>query len=519
MKATKRILAIMLAVMLTAALMVIPASAAGDYTVTIESTIPGHTYEIYQIFKGDLNATGVLTHIQWGSGVSADGKTALGDADAKAGTLKTPADAKAFGNQLTPYLTNPVGTDDYDENKYEFTGLEAGYYLVKDAAANLGENDAFTKYIIQVVGNVNMAPKVGTPTLEKLVSRNADSGFTQAVSAATNHEVYFSLTASMHTQIENYDKYYLKFTDVMPKGLTYEAVTSVYVTSENDTTQKKPIDAQYYTVTAGTPDAEGNTTVTIVVDEVKDAIYAATQEAAMPDDKIVVVIKAKLNGNADIGLPGNTNVATLQYTNEPNDISKYQTSLGTATSSDAIVYTYELQVKKVDAVDNTKLLPGAKFVLYHYKNSTDIVYVTVDTATGLVTGTVSAQGDATVVESDSNGMIYIKGLHSGTYYLKEVAPPDGYNLRVEDVAVAINGTLNAATGQLDTFTANATHATGAPIVDKNAGTIQVTIGNRAGATLPETGGIGTTIFYVLGAVLVIGAAAVVVMKKRNGEQA
>ena len=180
MKKAKKILGLLLAMMMMMSV-AITAMAEETYSITINNSAEGHTYEAYQIFTGVLSTKEdgdkVLSNIVWGSGVSEAGQTALGDAAAKAETLKTEADAKAFAKEVAPYLTTVAGSaSTVTDGKYVISGLTPGYYLVKNQEGSLtGDNDAYTEYIVRVVGNVEANPKSDIPEVEKKVKDINDS--------------------------------------------------------------------------------------------------------------------------------------------------------------------------------------------------------------------------------------------------------------------------------------------------------------------------------------------------------
>ncbi|MBQ7050574.1 MAG: fimbrial protein, partial [Firmicutes bacterium] len=146
------------------------------YSITIENNASGHTYEAYQIFAGDLYDN-ILSNITWGSGISEQGQAALGDAAALAKTIEGISDASTYAEQFAEYLTVPAGTTNIlNEGKYVISGLEPGYYLVKDKDDSLaGKNDSYTSYILKVVKNVEVAPKSDVPSVEKKVKDTNDS--------------------------------------------------------------------------------------------------------------------------------------------------------------------------------------------------------------------------------------------------------------------------------------------------------------------------------------------------------
>lgn len=155
------------------------AADPATYTVTIKDAPAGHTYEAYQIFAGDLKVeegTDTLSNITWGSGVSEAGQTALGNAATKAESLTTVALAEAFAQEVSAYLTTPSGTvTTAAVGNCQITGLEAGYYLIKDKDNSLTGDEAYTSYILKVVSDVEAALKSDKPTVEKKVKDINDS--------------------------------------------------------------------------------------------------------------------------------------------------------------------------------------------------------------------------------------------------------------------------------------------------------------------------------------------------------
>ena len=526
MKTTKRILSIMLATVLLAAMAILPASAAGSHTIRIANEADGHTYEAYQLFSGVLNEKGIMTEIRWGSSVSAAGRAAMGVAETKAGTLKTVADAEAFGYEIDEYLESAVATTNTKitmsngQIGYEITGLETGYYLIMDKSDSLSgdAHDAYTQYIIQVVDNVDVSPKSAVPTLLKRVSLQADRNYAKAVSSVISGTVYYQLIASMHSHINTYPEYYLQFSDTLPDGLKEAELVSVGVANGENYADQEPVADSAYTFAF---DSSANT-VTVTMKDAKAAIEAATGEGALVDDKIIVTYKAVLDSNAVVGqgvTDGNVNKAVLIYANDPNEdydpaVDEKPNHTGKTSTSEATVYTYQIRMKKIDASDDTKVLAGAQFVAYRYTSTNVKAYYQVD-ASGKVTGLVDDESQASRLTTDANGMLSIVGLPSGTHHFKEVVAPSGYNLLTTEITVIITAAADAATGKLSSFKGEATGTARPVIVDMNAGDVLVTVENRVGSTLPETGGIGTTIFYVAGIALMLGAAVTIFAKKRE----
>ena len=212
MKHTKKLAAILLSlarVLITA----MPAFAQETlYSITIENETPGHIYEAYQIFAGDMASDDegnyILSNIVWGSGVNGEELlTALQTADAdKYGDLTTAADtaeaigtssaeADAFATIAAQHLTETKTESTAGNGSYVISGLEAGYYLIIDKENSLeGSASVYTDYIVQVLGNVTMQPKdTDIPTIEKKVWEDDDadssSGFGNGYYEAADHSI------------------------------------------------------------------------------------------------------------------------------------------------------------------------------------------------------------------------------------------------------------------------------------------------------------------------------------------
>ena len=243
---------------------------------------------------------------------------------------------------------------------------------------------------------------------------------------------------------------------------------------------------------------------------------------------LIVEYSAVLNQNAEVGLPGNPNTVHLEYSNKPDQSGSGsgqpgdENETGNTPEDKVIVFTYELDVTKVDGQNaETKKLENAKFVLLN-KTKNKVAKVTAD---GKLDGWIALPGEnqpwdpSSVLTSDANGLFKVIGLDDDTYYLREIEAPTGYNLLANDVEVKITATT--ANGQDWTDGNPATALTNLAVTaDNTSGTgsrhriAAITIANNAGSTLPETGGIGTTIFYVLGSTLVVAAIVFLVTRRR-----
>lgn len=530
----KKFFASLLAVMMLASMLILPTSAAGEYTITVNGNHTGHTYKAYQIFSGTLSASGVLADIEWGTGVKGNDLLAALKDDTSFGSGTSNSfvnceDAEAvskvvaswspdsatldrFAELVGENLSTIAGTSTEDGTTavYTIEGLDAGYYLVMDIDVPVGddanEGDAYTKYIIRVVRNVQVSPKGTVPTVTKTVHTSENGTYREYEDTTVTYDVWFKLEGTLPSNYTtDYAQYRYQFIDTLPGGLTYKKDASsnnyilyAYILHDNDTTT--PIDTSAYTV-----DVTGQVLT----------VSFANLKTSLPDllttDKIVVKYSATLNTNAVIGGTGNVNSVILKYSNDPNQPAGVASpSMGTTAPNTAKVYAYQLNVTKVDGIDTTKSLAGAQFYLYRNVDASTKVYAKVD-ANGKLIDSVSTKADASVLESDADGNFTVSGLDAGTYWLEEIKAPDGYNKMDDPVRVTIspeyaNDALSALKYEVDGVVGTGEHTTG---------TVSVQVKNNAGATLPSTGGIGTTLFYIIGIALMAGAVVVLLAKKRT----
>lgn len=496
MKRMKKLASLLMAMVMVLS-MTITAFADETYSITINNSAEGHTYEAYQIFTGDLSGT-TLSNIVWGSGVSEAGKTALGDAAAKAETLKTEADAKAFAKEVAPYLTTAAGSaSTVTDGKYVISGLAAGYYLVKDQDGSLtDDNDSYTEYIVKVVSNTTATPKSDVPKVQKKVKDINDStedaltNWQDSADHDIGDSVPFQLKATLANNVSSYTTYKVVFHDTQSKGLTYNNDAKVYIAGT---------ETNGFTVTS-TVNADGTTTLTVSCDDVK-ALGAGNSSV------ITVEYTATLNEYAVLGSAGNPNEVYLEYSNNPNKSESGNNETGNTPKDVVIVFTYKTIINKVtknpdydpkvNGSEEYIPLPGAEFTLEKYNKGT------------------KEWKAITVVKNDAGTTFTFSGLDDGNYRLTETKTPAGYNsidpieftVTAEHDVQSDNPALtslsgNVTTGEL-TFTSNISE-----------GSLSADVVNKAGSTLPETGGMGTTIFYVIGAILVIGAGVVLITRKR-----
>lgn len=566
MKRWKKLAAMLLAMAMAVSMLCVSAFAADDdtvtppptYTITINNTASGHTYGAYQILSGKLtqNKTSsqpILADIDWGKGVKdsaellkalqADGTIGADFADAATASdvakvlsgLKEDTKVKVFAKVAAKYLSDqPQGMSTRktgNNSGYEITGLYAGYYLVKDM--NSTGIDYQTDYILNLVNNITVSPKGDSPKVIKKVAENTkvdeiqrhtDSNmpnytipdeYNDAADYGIGDKVPFLLVGSMPSNIADYETYTYIFHDTMDKGLTFNA-DSVTVTVDGKQIQATVGEHTNYTVV--TDETDNGHTFDVKFSNVKNLVDESGKTIPITaKTKIEVRYNATLNRNANIGLPGNVNAVYLEYSNNPNG-----EGTGETPKDKVIVFTYRLDVTKTNE-GNTNL-EGAQFILYKEVNSETLYYAKTDDQNIISDWTTNIE-EAKTFTSDDKGLFSIIGLDDGTYYLKETVAPDGYNTLEKPIKFTISAETvhtqdwdglesGAALKSLDISIVSSMDAVQKGTGDTTDGSVSMTVKNKIGSTLPSTGGIGTTIFYVVGGLLMAGAAVLLIVKKR-----
>ena len=504
----KKILTLGLAVVTTLSMGTI-ASAAD---VTVNGPKNGHTYEVYQIFTGDVDSNNTLSNAKYGTVAKLTGTEKVGDAVPSA-TLNELA--KVAGNTSYRVKLNKI-LEYVDETKLVSANATAtitdtnasatvpsGYYLIKDKDNSISDADntaeAYTLYLVEVAGNtITISPKSNIPTVEKQVKEDSTNAWGKVADAELKQEVEFKLTGTLPTDYANYEYYTYQFEDTFT-GMDFDS-TSVKVTidSEDGTDIKS----------AFTVDTSASGKVTITCTNLK--ANAATT-GLTKDNKIIVTYKASLNDAAVIGNPGNPNTVDLVYSNNPNVKADGTKNTTDKTPEDkVVVFTYELDVNKYDSNTGDKLT-GAEFVLINSAGK----YAKLD-ANNKVTEWVDSYEGVTecVLTSSATEPIKIIGLDAkDEYKLKEItAPTGGYQQITKDITIKIDATITDAAITAITATVD----TPAELVstDYDNGKVTVKVPNTKKSNLPTTGGMGTKMFYIGGAVLMAVAAIALVVKKK-----
>ncbi len=491
MKNLKKLSALLLAFALLAGF-IAPVAVYADDTVTLKiEGVAGHTYEAYQIFKGTKKEdSGELGNLEWGTGL-VDAEASFGKVDEVLKTLKTADDAKAWSKKFGEKLS----TVKYDLVGPSFsTTVPTGYYLIREA--NVPAGQVGTSYVVAVARDTNIKPKTKKPDFSKKIMDVNDSTDAPLTDADTlnpvdpkwqdsadydiGDTVPFKLTAQVAADADDYKApYKLVFKDQLSPELTpildaQGKLAVVVKVNDAEVTSGYVVDETVI---------DGAKAFTITINDIKDI-------GAKGGDLVHVFLSATLNENAKIGATtDNLNKAKLEYSNNPTD----EQGGTTETEWDTVrVFTYKYIVNKVD--QDGKALPKAGFTLYKIMND-------------------GTKKEIKKYEPSDKTTFDFVGLDDGKYILEESATPDGYNT-IEPIEFTITAEHPWTSDDPALGTVTFTKKDGKAVEGTTGnGQITVEIENKIGVVLPETGGMGTTILYVLGSLLAIGAAVVLVTRK------
>lgn len=497
MRKVKKLIGVLLAAVMVLA-MGVPTFAAENYTISAPDN--DHTYEVYQVFTGDYSE-GVLSNVKWGqngtgtTGENVDKTTLDALMAVNAGTDK---EQLKVIEQYVNLNSEAFATIEKDADPRKVT-VPAGYYLIKDKDGSVSGDDSYTLYIVQVVGDVTITPKSDVPEFEKKVqdindSKDNDvSGWQDSADHDIGDMVNFQLKGTVADNYDNYEAYKFIFHDRESAGLTFDS-SSVKVYVDNALIQ-----SGYQVVTEG---LEDGCTFEIRFADLKDipSVHAGSV--------ITVEYQSKLNENAVIGSVGNPNTANLEFSNNPNDEQGGET--GTTPDDTVIVFTFKTIINKKDG--ENKPLDGAAFQLEKFVASEEGS----DTYNGV-------KGNWTVIETieadDNKTTFEFRGLDDGIYRLTETTTPDGFNTMAPIIfEITANHQISADNPQLISLNGNKLTGKIEFTTSLPDGSLSADVINQKGSTLPETGGMGTTIFYVLGAILVIGAGVLLIVRRRTGSE-
>lgn len=450
------------------------ASMSNDGEITVQNTIKGHTYSIYRIFnlvsfKNDATdkAYSYKLSEKWtGFTSNSFSVNKNGYIEWKAG--ETEAVAAAFAVEAKAYIASHSSTvtPDYTQTasgeSVEFDNLPLGYYLVSTSVGSLCSLDTTDK-------TAEIREKNGVPSVDKEIVENGNDvkSNNAGIGDKVNYKVTINVTAG------NTSNYVLH--DTMT-GLDFN--NDVKITSA----KSGQLTTEYTVKTTGQTDG---CTFEIVFD---DSVLVA-------GDTLTVEYSGTVNASAVIGGEGNKNESHLQFGDKNTPSSETKTYVWK-------VNVHKYTVEKTGETTSEKALAGAKFVLSR-GNESEKEYAVM---TGnKVTSWEKEFSNATVLVTDGTNDLIYEGLDAGNYQLIETEAPTGYNKLKNPIDVVITASNGSATiTYRDADESGYATATGA--------TVKVL--NNAGTTLPTTGGIGTTIFYLIGGGLMVAAAVLLIAKKR-----
>jgi len=490
MKNIKKVVALLVAALLVVSMMSSFAEAT-NYTITLPSTLSGATYNIYQILTGKYStATGedTLSDLHWGSSTAKSGDELTQD---EIDALEALADGKPE-TARTLYNTYVTGSA-YSTGEAAGAKVEVpeGYYLVEEILPDPAEGEEQSLFMVKVVKDVTMTRKAGTTTSEKTVDDVNDStGDAENGQKSADYDigddVPFHVTATIAATVGNYPKYHITMEDILESG-KFDDCQIISVKLDGEDIE----DTENYTATTtwDTPASATGFKVTFefTPEEGKDL-------SSLAGKVISIDFTAKLGEGA---ATRNENTLKVSYSNNPNNSDGKDE--GETPEDKAITFTYKVVVDKTDGENP---LPNAGFTLYK-------IYASHNAEK---TGDSAAQNDAWAEDNiqswelPANGdtTFTFNGVDDGWYVLCETVTPSGYNT-MKPVIFEITAT----------HTSDAiTELEGIGTIDVSNGTMRTSVENKSGATLPETGGIGTTIFYVAGSIMVLAAAILLVTKRR-----
>ncbi len=540
-----------------------PTKPSKLYTITVKNEKAGHTYNSYQVFAGDFaydkENQPILSNIVWSeefqkiaenektygdklieklknpnentyASLFTDCQTALDIAEILAGKEDDGAEIREFTKVTGKFIleNNIKITKGVSEQttetiageevkSYKITELEAGYYIVIDAKANT-EDDAYSRYLIDVVQDITMEPKSSIPTLSKKVTTNNIEG-SEKVNTASHiengeYDIGFEIVTTIGTDMDAYgSEYKYEVVDILDKGFEYDresvkiyvgenkiecgkesyTLSDILITEENYNTYKEYFEE-------GEPSEQYGKTVVLI--DFKDIPGKVSRGELLEGQKITINYNAKLNKNCEVGKVANVNKAYLKYSNNPYQINNTAKTKTVTT----LTYTISLNIEKIGEIKTEETekqyLSGAIFDIYDEPEYKEGILIPEKNQNRKLIGTV---------EIGEEGKAKYNSLGAGTYYIKESKAPDGYNMLKEEIEMKVIATYDGFDINWEVEDKSNSKLV---LIEKEIaeGTnINLEIQNTRGVQLPVTGGMGTLIFTVVG--IGIMGLAVIGLKK------
>lgn len=474
-------------------------AADGKSTITIDGATAGSEYVAYKLFDATDDGNGHFSYTVNSKYEAVlkevTGKTSGAEIVKYLNGIKDNAGAvREFADKV--YAKVKDMTVDYTAANGVFAEVDQGYYLI--AQTKIGTNEAYSLVMLGTAGKkaLTVTPKTGVPTFEKKIkekndSTGVESDWQDASDYDIGDKVPFKLTGTVSDKYDNYKTYYYAFHDKMDDTLQFNSNSVVVKINGNE------IDKSKYTLNTTTSDG---CTFEVIFNDLK------TVSPTKPEN-VTVEYTATLKDTAKLGSEGNFNKGKLEFNNNPYYEGEGKPEKpGETPWDEVVVFTYKLIANKTDGQGNA--LAGAGFTLYKFDKDTN-AYVKVKE-----------------IEAGKTTKFEFTGADAGKYKLVETTVPDGYN-KADDLVFEVKGTYeavnktdplkaptltkleildekgNSITGEDKVFTTNLA-----------AGTATTNIKNLTGSELPSTGGMGTTVLYAAGTLMILAAAAFLVMKKK-----
>lgn len=502
MKTMKKLFALLVVAAMTLTMAVV-ASAAGidDVTITINGGNATSVYSAYQLldvaadpvdaekitYSLNDKYTSILTTVT-GKSTQADIITYINALDADG--------MRAFADDVYAAIKTAGLAADATINGSTATTVNSGYYLIAETTIGTQPDEA-SLVMVDTAGlsNITVNTKEDVPTVEKKVKDTNDTtgaitnwqdGADYDIGDEIPYQITGTLPTDAHDSFAEYETYKYEFHDTLSAGLTYKD-GSVAISIDGET-----VDAGSYTLTYT------SNKLTIAFADLKAATSEGVAINPTKDSVVTVTYTAVLNENAVIGSAGNPNTVYLVFSNNPYDDGE-----GRTPDDKVTVFTYKLEGNKVDGAQAP--LKGAGFTLYKK------------------TAGVAENDGYVAVGSEVSGADLTTftwtGLDAGEYKLVETTVPTGYN-KAADVVFTVTATYDILSDDPQ-LTALSTNNNAVTLKDGSLAnaTLTTTVVNQFGAQLPTTGGIGTTIFYIVGSMLFVGAGILLVTKKRMSSEA
>ena len=474
-------------------------AADGKSTITINGATAGSEYVAYKLFNATDDGNGHFSYT-----VNSKYETVLKEVTGKStgaeivkyldGIKDNATAVREFADKVYAKVKNM--DVDYTATNGKFENVYQGYYLI--AQTKIGANEAYSLVMLDTAGknNLTVTPKTGVPTFEKKIkekndSTGVESDWQDASDYDIGDKVPFKLTGTVSDKYDNYKTYYYAFHDKMDDTLEFNA-NSVVVKIDDTVVSKDK-----YTLNTTTTDG---CTFEVVFNDLKKV-------SSKKPENVTVEYTATLKDTAKLGSVGNFNKGKLEFNNNPyyEGEGKPETP-GETPWDEVVVFTYKLIANKTDGQGNA--LAGAGFTLYKFdKHTNDYVKVK-------------------EIEAGETTKFEFTGADAGKYKLVETTVPDGYN-KADDLVFEVKGTYEAvnkkdplkapALTKLEILDEKGNNITGENKVfttNLAAGTAITNIKNLTGSELPSTGGMGTTVLYAAGTLMILAAAAFLVMKKK-----